>query len=169
MRHVSRTGGCRGRGAGDMHGGMVGIEALVVIDQMIARWNSKDAEAFAALFAEDAEFTDVLGQTAQGRAEIAAQHAFPFTRTLRKAILTADHVAARTCGMDTLVMRVHWSMAEALALDDSPLPVLTGKMQVVIQRSAGGWQIVSVLNQNPAGVFGKQLPQGSGSNQLAAV
>jgi len=143
------------------------IEALAVIDEMIARWNRKDAEAFAEVFVEDADFTDVLGQTAHGRAEIAAQHTFPFTRTLRKATLTADHVAARTCGTDTLVVRVHWSMSGPLALDDSPLPDLQGKMQVVIQRGAEGWKIVSVLNQNPAGVYGKQLPHGSGFKSAA--
>lgn len=146
-----------------MHGGMA-IEALAVIDTMIALWNRKDAEEFAALFAEDADFTDVLGQTAQGRAEIAAQHAFPFSRTLRKATLTADHVAARTCGNDTLVARVHWSMSGPLGLDDSPLPTLHGKMQVVVQLGEAGWQIVSVLNQNPAGVFANLLPQGSEFN-----
>ena len=145
------------------------IEALAVVDEMIARWNRKDAEAFAAMFAEDADFTDVLGQTAHGRAEIAAQHTFPFTRTLRSAVLSADHVAARTCGTDTLVVRVHWTMTGPLAFDDSPLPDMQGKMQVVIQHGERGWQIVSVLNQNPAGVYGKALPPGIGSNKSAAV
>jgi len=147
--------------------GAMAIEALAVIDEMIARWNRKDEEAFAEMFAEDADFTDVLGQTAHGRAEIAAQHTFPFTRTLRKAILSADHVAARTCGTDTLVVRVHWSMSGPLGIDDSSLPTLQGKMQVVLQRGASGWQIVSVLNQNPAGVYGKLLPHGSGFKSAA--
>lgn len=145
------------------------IEALAVVDEMIARWNRKDAEKFAAMFAEDADFTDVLGQTAHGRAEIAAQHTFPFTRTLRSATLSADHVAARTCGTDTLVVRVHWTLTEPLAFDDSPLPDMQGKMQVVIQHGDHGWQIVSVLNQNPAGVYGKSLPPGIGFNKSATV
>lgn len=130
------------------------IAALSVIDEMFACWNRKNAEAFAGLFAADADFTDVLGQTAHGRAEIAAQHAFPFSRTLRKAQLTSEHVAARTCGADTLVVRVHWSMTDAVGLDESPLSQLHGKMQVVIQQTEEGWEVASVLNQMPARVFG---------------
>jgi uncharacterized protein (TIGR02246 family) len=145
----------------------MGLDALAVIDEMIARWNRKDTQAFAEMFIEDADFTDVLGQTAQGRAEIATLHQFPFTRTLRLAKLTADHVAARTLGPDVVVARVHWSMTGAVAIDDSPLPTLQGKMQVALQRGEAGWQIVSVLNQNPAGVFGKQLPHGSGFKSAA--
>ena len=144
------------------------IAAHSVIDEMFARWNRKDAEAFAGMFAADAGFTDVLGKTRDGRAEIAAQHAFPFSRTLRKAVLTAEHVAARTCGTDTLVIRVHWAMTEAVGLDDSPLPPLHGKMQVVIQQTDEGWQIVSLLNQNPAGVFGRMMQEG-GERPAATV
>lgn len=156
-----------------MHGVMA-IEVLAVIDAMIARWNRKDPELFAELFAEDADFTDVLGQTAQGRGEIATQHLFPFTHTLRRAVLRAEHVAARTCGTDTLVVRVHWSMEDAMGLDGSPLPTLHGKMQVVVQRGEQGWQIVSVLNQNPAGVFGQMMAPGcefkrGGEVEAAAV
>lgn len=130
------------------------IEALAVIDEMIARWNRKDAEEFAAMFVEDADFTDVLGQTAQGRAEIAAQHQPPFSRTLRGARLTADHVAIRTLGGDAAVARVHWSLSDPHALDGSSLPTLHGKMQVTLVRGEAGWQIAAVLNQIPTSVFG---------------
>lgn len=136
------------------------IEALAMIDEFIARWNRKDLQGFAELFAEDADFTDVLGQTALGRAEIVTQHQFPFSRTLRAAVLSADHVALRTVGSDGVVARVHWSMTGPLSLADEPLPLLQGKMLVAMIRNEEGWIIVSVLNQNPAGVYAREIPQG---------
>jgi uncharacterized protein (TIGR02246 family) len=139
-----------------MHGDMA-IEALAVIDEMIARWNHKDAEAFAAMFVEDADFTDVLGQTAQGRAEIAAQHQPPFSRTLRDARLSADLVAMRTLGSEAAVARVHWSLADPHAMDGSSLPTMHGKMQVTLLRGEAGWQIVAVLNQHATSVFGERI------------
>ena len=137
------------------------IEALAVIDELVARWNRKDPQEFAELFAEDADFTDVLGQTALGRPEIVQQHQFPFSRTLRAATLAADHVAMRTLGPDAAVARVHWSMTGPLSIDDEPLPLLRGKMHVALVRGEAGWHIVSVLNQNAAGVYAAQLPTGS--------
>lgn len=135
------------------------LEALAMIDEFVARWNRKDLQAFAELFSEDADFTDVLGQTALGRAEIVTQHQFPFSRTLRAAVLTADHVALRTAG-DAVVARVHWSMSGPLSLADEPLPLLQGKMLVVMVRGEDGWQVASVLNQNPAGVYAHEMAVG---------
>lgn len=70
---------------------------------MIARWNAKDATAFSEALAEDATFTDVIGQTARGRGAIATQHEFPFTRNMRLAVLTADSVDVRPLGEDAAV------------------------------------------------------------------
>ncbi len=136
------------------------LEVLAVIDDMIARWNRKDADAFAAMFVPDADFTDVLGQTAVGRPAITTQHQLPFTHTLREATLTADHVSARTLGADAVVARLHWSMTGARTPDDSPLPPLQGKMQVVLLRVEAQWQIAGLLNHMPTTVFGAP-PEGA--------
>jgi uncharacterized protein (TIGR02246 family) len=135
---------------------------LAVLDDMFARFNEKDAAAFTEVFADDADFTDVLGQTAHGKAEIEAQHRFPFTRTMRDASLAADRIDVRGLGPDAAVAIVRWTSIGNVTPDGAPIPPRKGAMQVVLTRSGGTWRIVSVLNQDPMGVFGKQLPQGSG-------
>jgi len=142
-------------------------DALSVINEMTVRWNAKDAAGFAELFSADADFTDVLGQTAHGRQEIEAQHRFPFTRTLRAATLSVDRIEARPLGSDVVVALVPWAATGNLGPDDAPLPERAGKMHVVLQRTGGAWLIASVLNQDPTGIYRHLMPEGSGFKSTA--
>src|SRR5262245_29999236 len=128
-------------------------EVLAVVDDLIARWNAKDAAAFAALFVADADFTDVIGKTAHGRAAIEEQHRFPFTRNMREAVLTTDVVSVRMLGRDASVALVSWTTTKNLSLDGEPVPDRKGTMQIVLHKSGGSWRIESVLNQDPMGVY----------------
>jgi hypothetical protein len=47
-------------------------------------WNKHDAEAFSMVFADDADFTNVIGMSAHGRTEIAKFHA-PLGMVYRRA------------------------------------------------------------------------------------
>ena len=57
------------------------IEAVVT--QFMDAWNQHDAHAFAALFAEDADFTNVRGTHAHGRKAVEQFHA-PMFATIFK-------------------------------------------------------------------------------------
>src|SRR4051794_5550063 len=46
-----------------------------IVQQLEAAWNAMDGTAFAAPFAEDADFVNVRGEHFQGRAAIAGGHA----------------------------------------------------------------------------------------------
>jgi len=54
----------------------------VLADQVEA-WNRRDAKAFSMAFAEDADFTNVVGASAHGRAEVEKFHA-PMFATIFK-------------------------------------------------------------------------------------
>ena len=45
-----------------------------VLNAFIDAWNKHDAKAFAAIFSEDADFTNVRGQSKRGREEIEKHH-----------------------------------------------------------------------------------------------
>ena len=45
-----------------------------VVDGLTESWNRHDMEAYAAQFAEDADFVNVIGMHWRGRAEIEARH-----------------------------------------------------------------------------------------------
>ncbi len=138
------------------------FDTSALVTEMIARWNAKDATAFSELFAEDATFTDVIGQTARGRGAIATQHEFPFTRNMRLAVLTADSVDVRPLGEDAAVAILKWTTDNNLSLEGSPVPPRKGTMQIVVQTVKGGLKIVSVLNQDPMGIYGKQMAERAG-------
>ena len=59
----------------------IGIKK-VLADQVEA-WNRHDAKAFSMAFAEDADFTNVVGASAHGRAEVEKFHA-PMFATIFK-------------------------------------------------------------------------------------
>jgi ketosteroid isomerase-like protein len=54
-----------------------------VIDRFMDAWNRHDAKAFAAVFSEDADFTNWRGEGASGRSKIEAFHA-PMFATIFK-------------------------------------------------------------------------------------
>jgi len=56
---------------------------VAVIDRFVDAWNRHDAKAFAAVFAEDADFSNWRGEGASGRSKIEAFHA-PMFATIFK-------------------------------------------------------------------------------------
>ncbi len=58
-----------------------------VMDRFMDAWNRHDAKAFAAVFSEDADFTNWRGTGASGRAKIEAFHAPMFATIFSKSHL----------------------------------------------------------------------------------
>ena len=54
-----------------------------LVDRFMAAWNDHDPHAFAAVFAEDADFTNVIGEGASGRENIEKFHAPMFSWVLK--------------------------------------------------------------------------------------
>ena len=54
-----------------------------IVERCEAAWNAGDGEAWAADFAEDADFVDILGDHHRGRAAIAAGHRHIFATIYR--------------------------------------------------------------------------------------
>jgi ketosteroid isomerase-like protein len=61
---------------------------VAVIDRFVEAWNWHDAKAFAAVFAEDADFTNWRGEGARGRAKIEAFHAPMFATIFKNSHLS---------------------------------------------------------------------------------
>ena len=56
-------------------------DAQKLVDELVARWNAKNPESFAALFRDDAVFIDVVGNTMLGPKQIGEGHARPCQRS----------------------------------------------------------------------------------------
>lgn len=87
------------------------VESL--IDCLVAAWNVHDAGRFAAVFHEDADFTNVFGMHAQGREAIERFHAPIFETMFRDSHLSAPETRVRFIRPDVAAVDVHWEMTGA--------------------------------------------------------
>jgi uncharacterized protein (TIGR02246 family) len=117
------------------------IEGLV--SQLEAAWKAMDGDAFAAPFADDADFVNIRGEHFRGRPAIAAGHAAIF-RTIYAGSTTQLTVeAARLLRPEVAVVNVR-------SLLDAPQGPLAGRhgarFSLVLTREPGGWQIAAFHN-----------------------
>ena len=117
------------------------IDALV--HTLATAWNAGDGDAFAAVFAEDADFVNVRAEHHRGRQAIAAGHNGIFRGiyagstnqyVVKSARLLTDDVA----------------LAHVDAVLDVPTGPLAGRLHalysIVLVRAGSGWQIASFHN-----------------------
>ena len=114
--------------------------------EIAAAWNAGDAARFAALFAEDADFVNVVGLWWEKRRAIEKAHAYGFERIFANARMTVERVKIRRLGPDASVVRFRWAMAGQTAPDGSPAGERHGIMSLVAERDAEEWRIVSAQN-----------------------
>jgi uncharacterized protein (TIGR02246 family) len=114
-----------------------------VVHQLEAAWNAMDGRAFAAPFAEDADFVTIRGEHFRGRAAIADGHAAIF-RTIYAG--STNHMtieAIRLLRPEVALVRVH-------ALLDTPGGPLAGRhgarFSLVLTQESSGWEIAALHN-----------------------
>lgn len=81
---------------------MSSIESIVAALQRA--WNAGDSTAWAANFADDAVFVDVLGRVQQGRHVIAQEHRKIFDTIYRGSQIAIWPIASRSVGEDRLLV-----------------------------------------------------------------
>jgi uncharacterized protein (TIGR02246 family) len=122
-----------------------------VYERMLGAWNSRDADAFAAQFADDGDSIGFDGSALAGRAEIAS--------TLRG--IFADHPTGR------YVWKVRWvhPLAPGVALlravvgmvpagQTDLVPALNTIQTIVAVQRDGEWRIIQLQN-TPAQLHGR--------------
>ena len=118
-------------------------EIQAVLDSLAAAWDRGDGAGFAAPFAEDADFINILGMHLRGRAPIAAQHDRIFTGIYAGSTAALHLTQAR------------WlADGVAYAVVDCAIEVPTGpwtgrvetKASAVLVRTGGGWRIAAFHN-----------------------
>ena len=117
-----------------------------VMDRFMDAWNRHDAHAFAAVFAEDADFTNVLGIGASGRAKIEEFHAPVFATIFKNSHQKYDDIKIRFIRDDIAAVDVHWQMTGATDPQGNPRPDRRGLLNFVMAKDAGRWQIVVMHN-----------------------
>lgn len=117
------------------------------LDRLVDAWNTHDAHAFALTFTDDADFTNVAGAHAQGRANVEAFHAPMFAGIFKDSHQTGKIRSIRFLKPDLAAVDIEWEMTGAKSPDGKPRPYRRGLLNWVMAKQAdGSWLILVVHN-----------------------
>ncbi len=117
------------------------IRAL--FDTIGEAWAREDGEAFASVFANDADFINIRAQALRGRAEIAQHHDRIFSSIYRGSTVRIGELRIRSLRPDVATIEA----VSAVTLKDQP--ERHAHMLAVALRNDGRWEIQALHNMIP--------------------
>ena len=121
-------------------------EVTQVIEAFAGAWNRHDMDAFARLFAADAEFVNVVGLWWRGRAEIRQAHEHIHTTIFKSSRLTVLETAVRFPLPQLAIARSRWQLEGHVSPEGQALPRRTGILVNVLILKDGHWTIIDSQN-----------------------
>lgn len=118
----------------------------MVMGRLLDAWNRHDAKAFAALFSEDADFTNWRGAGASGRSKIEEIHARIFNAIYKDSQLEHTEIKIRFVRPDVAAVDVAWRLTGATDAQGNTQPERQGLLSFVMARDPDHWQIVVMHN-----------------------
>ena len=132
-------------------------EILNLLDRFLQTWNNKDLEGFIENFHNDAEFTDVVSQTALGKNAIEEQHKFAFNVVMRHASFEMNNLLIREISPGIVLVTANWLNKNSQTPDGKALPDRNGVIQFAItQDNHNQWKFKLVHNSDFALPYMKQ-------------
>ena len=110
------------------------------------RWNAGDADGLAALFAEDADFVNVVGLWWRTRRAIRKAHAYGFERIFRGAELSITDLKVRVLSPDVHIVHTVSTLTGQTGPDGKPAGPRIAVISMVAERRDTGFVIVSAHN-----------------------
>ncbi|MEZ4685810.1 MAG: SgcJ/EcaC family oxidoreductase [Bacteroidia bacterium] len=122
-------------------------EIQALLSSFLQSWNNKHLDAFMENFVEEAEFTDVVGQTAIGLEAIRKQHEFAFNVVMKHASFEMANELMREILPDVVMVSANWLNKNSQTPDGRRLPDRNGVLQfVMVKDEASAWKIRLVHN-----------------------
>jgi uncharacterized protein (TIGR02246 family) len=110
-------------------------------------WADRDAQALAGLFAQDAEFVNVVGLWWHDREAIRVAHAYGFDVIFGDSTLNFVESRSRRIGDSAAVVHGKWKITGQVAADGSVAGERCGIFTFVCEKlPAGDWQVVAAQN-----------------------
>jgi uncharacterized protein (TIGR02246 family) len=119
-----------------------------VLTGFVEAWNHHDAKAFSVVFAEDADFTNVRGMSAHGRAEVEKFHAPRFATKFKDSNQKIAEIKIRFITPDVAAVDARWEMTGAKGPDGQDIPLRKGLLNFIMTRSSGQWLIMIMHNMD---------------------
>ena len=117
---------------------------LEVVAKFAAAWESKDAAALGSLFAEDADYVNVVGLWWTSRHSIQRVFKRSFKDEFKTATFTFEKVSFRQVGSDAAVLHGRWQISGQVDPEDEVADVRRGMIMFVLEKVAdASWLIVS--------------------------
>ena len=116
------------------------------LERFLEAWNKNDVHAFAMTFTEDADFTNVVGVHAHGRADVETFHAPRFATTFKGTHQTAQIRSIRFLTSSLAAVDVDWQLTGSKYQDGSPRPDRKGLINCVMAKQADGSWLFEVLH-----------------------
>lgn len=117
-----------------------------VVNAFAETWNRHDMDAFAELFAEDAEFVNVVGIWWKGRPEIQRAHELTHQTMFRSSRLSIRDIATRFPVPGIAIARCCWTLEGHVSPEGHALPARNGILVHTLQKIAGTWRIIDSQN-----------------------
>ncbi|MFD0542503.1 SgcJ/EcaC family oxidoreductase [Streptomyces mexicanus] len=113
-----------------------------VLDGLVAAWDRNDAEAYGALFTEDASYLSFIGTVYRGRRDIVESHRALFATLLKGTKLADEVVDIRFYGPDVAVVNSRGDTYKGKR------PPKLGKVQTytLVRDPDGRWRIAAFQN-----------------------
>jgi uncharacterized protein (TIGR02246 family) len=114
-----------------------------IVEQLESAWNRGDSEAWADLFAEDADFVHILGGHFTGRASIERGHRTIFDTIYKGSTNKFVVEKVRFVGDQVAIVFVFATLK--LTTPGMP-PQMSARPTLVVERRDGTWKIVAFQN-----------------------
>jgi uncharacterized protein (TIGR02246 family) len=121
-------------------------EVTRVVQAFADAWNRHDMDAFARLFADDAEFVNVVGLWWKGRAEIKAAHEHTHGTMFKNSRLTILETSVRFPVSRLAIARSRWELEGHVDPEGRSLPPRRGVLQNVLLLNDDEWLIIDSQN-----------------------
>ena len=109
-------------------------------------WNAKDAHALASLFADDADFVNVVGLWWHNRNDIEKAHHYGLSTFFRQTTITARRIKVRKLGDDIAIIHTSWKLVGQIGKRGETLNDRIAIMVFVAQRLAEEWTVMAAHN-----------------------
>jgi uncharacterized protein (TIGR02246 family) len=115
------------------------------LNDFVKSWNIHDPKLFSMVFAKDADFTNVKGLTAHGRADIETFHKKPFETMFKNSTLVITQKKVRFFNSGLAAVDAWWEMTGSTGMDGKEVPFRKGLLNLIMIREGDKW-LISVMH-----------------------
>jgi uncharacterized protein (TIGR02246 family) len=119
-----------------------------LLSDFLEAWNRHDPKAFSMVFSQDADFTNVVGVGAHGRAEIEKFHAPRFATNFEDTHQTIVESRIRFIKPDVAAVDARWEMIGATNAEGQEIPLRKGLLNFTMTKDSHQWLITVMHNMN---------------------